>query len=138
MRAILIAKLLVCVAMTVPIPPFVVTDRAVPRFVVTERVAKPAAKAAPSMVCITASWCGPCKLVKADDKAGKFPCEMQYLDIDERDPPIKVDSLPTFYWVNLDGKAYQYPPPDTPLDKAGYVGAVKLVAIWKATQPKGG
>lgn len=125
-------------------PGFVVTDRGpqfvVTRspvaFVVTEHARKPVAVSLPEVQCITASWCGPCRQVKADEKARKFPFSMKFVDVDRDHPPVNVETLPLFYWVNVDGQAYQYPPPGTDVSKAGYPGPERLTEIVRNTQPR--
>lgn len=118
------------------VAPFVVDTQGV-QFVVTDRVRKPTSKALPTVVCISASWCAPCKAVKADQQAGKFPFPMVFVDIDREYPPVAAESLPWFYWKNVDGKAYQYPRPGTRLEDAGYPGPERLAQIVRSTQPKG-
>lgn len=111
-----------------------------PVFTVTvEQTEKPKAAAEPEMIFLTASWCkAPCGQVKADIKAGKYKgVKVVECDIDTGKPPIKTDSVPAFWWKSPDGRAWQYPPPNTPPNQAGYIGAESMMAMWKATQQPG-
>ena len=104
--------------------------------VVLEKTEKPKAAAEPEMIFLTAKWClGPCNQVKEDVKAGKFKgVKVVECDIETGKPPIQVDSVPAFWWKSPDGREWRYPKANTPLDKAGYVGAEAMMAMWRETQ----
>lgn len=92
----------------------------------------PAAK--PVVILYSAKWCRPCDKPKADEAAKLFPFRFEIWDVDTKEAPDTVTTIPAFRWVGKDGRDYIFPPEDYPQHRRVYPGANELIRIWMNTQ----
>lgn len=82
----------------------------------------------------TFDGCVPCRAVKADIKAKKFPFPVKEFDVNKNERPEFITTVPAFSFRGRDGKLLYYPPADLPEDQRGYVGAAAMIEMVRKSQ----